>query len=241
MHNTRPIVLMKTIRKCFTKIITNRLSLICKDHQILRGPNFAGLPGESTQEPIQLLNNICEEAREEGKELWILLQDTAKAFDTVNLKMLDKALQRIKIPENINRLIIALFKNRQFRTITAFELTDAITAGDGIDQGETISPLLWKIFYDPLLCKIQENKALGYELECSWTPNTNLPEKRSIKTRNAAIAYMDDTTWIARSKKNMQQILDDAREFYMANDSQINSLKSVLIVINGKEKKKDLK
>src|SRR5438552_18093428 len=34
----------------------------------------------------------------------------------------------------------------------------------------------------------------------------------------------------------MQQILDDAREFYKANDSQINSSKSVLIVINNKNR-----
>jgi hypothetical protein len=47
---------------------------------------------------------------------------------------------------------------------------------------------------------------------------------------------MDDTNWIARSKENMQLILDDAREFYRANDSQINSSKSVLIVINSQDK-----
>src|SRR5438552_15738908 len=34
----------------------------------------------------------------------------------------------------------------------------------------------------------------------------------------------------------MQQILDDAREFYKTNDSQINSFKSVLIVINNKNR-----
>ena len=47
---------------------------------------------------------------------------------------------------------------------------------------------------------------------------------------------MNDTTWIANSRENLQRILNEAREFYIANNSQINSNKSVLLVIN---KKKD--
>ena len=70
--NTRPIILMETTRKYFTKILTNRISMICKEKNVLREPNFAGLPEESTLESIQLLNNICEEAREKQKELvWV--------------------------------------------------------------------------------------------------------------------------------------------------------------------------
>jgi len=90
LRNTRPIVLLEVTRKCFTKIITERLAGVCKEKNILQGPNFAGLSGESTMEPIHLLNNICEEAREEGKELWILFQDIAKAYDTISLEMLEK-------------------------------------------------------------------------------------------------------------------------------------------------------
>jgi Reverse transcriptase (RNA-dependent DNA polymerase) len=132
---------------------------------LLRGPNFAGLPGESTQEPIHILNNICEDAREKKKKLWICFQDTAKAFDTVNLEMLSKAMERIKIPSKAINFIINLFENRKLKAITSFGLTDEIIAGDGLDQGETISPLLWRIFYDPLLNKIQTNEDLGYTMK----------------------------------------------------------------------------
>jgi hypothetical protein len=53
-----------------------------------------------------------------------------------------------------------------------------------------------------------------------------------LQVRQAAIAYMDDTTWIARSKEDMENILSEANKFYTANDSQINGKKSVLITIN---------
>jgi hypothetical protein len=43
---------------------------------------------------------------------------------------------------------------------------------------------------------------------------------------------MDDTTWIARSKEDMDSILEEARAFYEANDSQVNGSKSILITIN---------
>jgi exonuclease III/ribonuclease HI len=239
LANTRPIVLMEATRKCFTKIINNRLSLTCKEKNVLRGPNFAGLPGESTQEPIQLLNNICEEAREQNKELWILLQDTAKAFDTVNLEMLSKALARVKIPRRLINIILSLFNERKFQVITEYGLTKTVTAGDGIDQGETMSPILWRIFYDPLLCKIQDNKELGYTMQCRWHPNMETEVEDSLELRSAAIAYMDDTTWIANSKQSLQKTLDEAREFYKANDSQINSRKSVLITINSSESQEE--
>ena len=234
LNNTRPIVLLEVTRKCFTKLLTERLSGICKERNILRGPNFAGLPGESTMEPIHLLNNICEEAREEGKELWILFQDTAKAYDTVSLDMLEKALLRIKIPGKITKLILESFRNREFRVITSFGLTQPTIAKDGIDQGETISPLLWRIFYDPLLCKIQENRKHGYTMECKWDQDLSKQEKEEshLSVRQAAIAYMDDTTWITRSKEDMDGILKEASSFYKVNDSQVNEEKSVLITIN---------
>ena len=53
-----------------------------------------------------------------------------------------------------------------------------------------------------------------------------------FQTRNVTIAFMNNINWIAKSKTDLQNILNDANKFYKANDLQINSKKSILITIN---------
>jgi len=87
---TRSLTLLDTLRKAVMKIITNRLSKIMAKHSILRGNNFAGLPGGSTEILIKLMNMIIEDAKEHQKLIWILLQDLSKAYDRVDLVVLDE-------------------------------------------------------------------------------------------------------------------------------------------------------
>src|SRR3954452_3143455 len=99
LTQTRPIILIDCMRKITTKIIVNRLENICRTRNLLKGLNHAGLKGNSTDTPIHILNGIIEDAKDTNRELWIVFQDMAKAFDSVDLTPLQKAMERLKIPE----------------------------------------------------------------------------------------------------------------------------------------------
>src|SRR5213075_2158847 len=80
----------------------------------------------------------------------------SKAYDTVHIPLLKLALQRIKIPSKIINLIVNIFTDRTNKVILNSSYTESYSVQDGIDQGETIAPLLWRIYYDPLLTRINK-------------------------------------------------------------------------------------
>jgi len=206
------------------------------EYNILEEPNYAGLSGNSIASLVHIMNNILEDARQKNNELWILFQDIRKAFDSVGLEMLKKSLERIKLPKNAVSFILSLYEKRKIKVITNFGLTKEFEAKDGLDQGEVISPLAWRIFYDPLLCTVQKTKNLGYEMTTKWPTDITYNLTKELSHRQAVLAYADDTTWIAKSKKELQDIINISNEFYEINDIEINSKKSELIAINVNKK-----
>nr|CAG8567925.1 9876_t:CDS:2 [Entrophospora candida] len=79
-NNTHPITLLDTTRKALVHLLNNCIAKIFLNNRILKGNQFAGLPGTSTFEPIHIINEIIQDAREMKNEIWILFQDLSKAY-----------------------------------------------------------------------------------------------------------------------------------------------------------------
>ncbi|KAG9298361.1 hypothetical protein G9A89_003178 [Geosiphon pyriformis] len=71
--------------------------------------------------------------------------------------------------------------------MTDFGLSGGYKVHDGLDQGEIFSPLLWRIFYDPLLC----------EIDTKFVVRSGRVESSSeLSSFFAAGAFVDDTIWV---------------------------------------------
>ena len=138
---THPIALLDTFRKIFTKILTKRLGQIISSHPIISKLNFAGLPNQSTFEPINILNSIYNKHKLQNEELWILSLDISATFDSVNLEMLQSSMKQIQIPEKFIKISFSLLTNRKTQILNEHGPTNTINIMDGIDQGDSISPI----------------------------------------------------------------------------------------------------
>src|SRR6266498_120223 len=230
LKNTRPITLLETARKCLTKLINNRLANIIATHQVLQGRNFAGLPGSSTDSPILALDSIIWDAHTSRKDLWILSQDISKAFDSISLPVLKAALNRIKVPALCTDLIINLFTDRFNRVITHHGLTDEYQVRIGIDQGETISPLLWTIYLDPLLTELNQSASDPYIPEHNFISQVNPTQWSDAEVLPISqLVFMDDTTLISSSKEGLENLLTISEEFNSLVNISANHSKYELV------------
>lgn len=102
--------------------------------------------------------------------------------------------------------------------------TEKFEAIEGINQNEIISLLVWRIIYDPLLCKLQQIEK-GFEIKLEW-PISAQEETILEVFRPEYIVYTDNTTLFTSSKENMQLIIEKAKKFYRLNDIEINLKKN---------------
>ena len=227
----RPITLLEHARKVCLAILTGLLSDICTRHKILHPNNFSVLKGSSIHEPLHALNSVMEDARERKQELWIVLQDIRRAFDSVDWEMACRAMVRLKLPEGYIQLYASLADQKSNQVITPFGLTDLYIAESGLDQGAVEAPIHWRISYDPLLYAI-DTLAAGYTVSVLWKG----PRPQALDSEGSitvsSLAYVDDTVWVAHSKLQAQHMLDLAMDFFYINDIAINVKKTVLMVIN---------
>ncbi|KAL8620402.1 hypothetical protein ACOMHN_055483 [Nucella lapillus] len=204
--NWRPLTISSILLRIYSKVLAKRLTAAVPLNPIQRG--FIPAPGVG--ENTQLLARVIKQAKARKGELAVAFLDLAKAFDTVSHDLVRKGMKRFGIPDFLVNVVADMYEG----AITTFTVTggqtEPIAIGSGVKQGDPLSPILFDMALDPLLCLLET------EGEPWKIGRTNL----------TAMGYADDTAVMSRSRAGLETNLELVDSFCQQVGLKLNVRKS---------------
>ena len=111
----QPIALISTMAKVLTATVTENLSQIAEQHQLLPKNHFGRRPRQSTIDAVHYLINRISMAWSKNKVVLALFLDTEGAFPNAILMRLIHNLRKRRVPTAIINFIKILLTNRRTR------------------------------------------------------------------------------------------------------------------------------
>jgi hypothetical protein len=194
-RNYRPITLLNTDYKIYTRILAKRMCGVV--HEFVSEAQKGFVPHTFIAEATILLRNVEAYINEEGMDRQgaLLFLDMEKAFDRVSYEFLNKGLDALGFGENYKKRVAMMYNvqdppNRRIYANGYY--SDSFDINSGVAQGCPLSPLLFLI--------VAEALKISLELE---------PQLRGIKIgkrRYLIVQFADDTTVMIRGPKDMKAV-----------------------------------
>jgi len=220
IENYRPITLLNTDYKLYTKTIATKLGEVAKE---IIHPNQAGfVPKRSLYDSTRTTHMMIEYAEINELEGCIIALDQEKAYDKIAHDYLWKTLKAFKFPENFINKVKTLYEKANTAVIVNGVIPKGIEIKRGVRQGDPMSCLLYNIAIEPLACTIRASKLKGYKIK--YTP---------IKV---LISMFADDTLIYMNANDDYRILEETIEtFCTASTAKFNKEKTEYLPIGPKD------
>ena len=207
LANWRPLSLINSDAKLFTKLLTNRLRPLLP--QLIHPGQTGFMKGRFIADNGLVLSTVMDHCKaEEGEQVGIML-DFEKAYDRVNPDYLAAVLRHMGFSPPFIRIIDAFFFQTRIHLNLNGHIAPSITQGRGLRQGDPLSPLLFNIALEPLLQTIM-----------------NRSDLKGISTLTAIkiilMAYADDVLLFLNNKLEWQRIQVILRLYEAASNGRIN-------------------
>ncbi|EIE89191.1 hypothetical protein RO3G_13902 [Rhizopus delemar RA 99-880] len=204
LSNWRPISLINTDCKAFTRIMNSRImgissKLITRFQSGFMHNRFIGDHGFA----CRLIMENASKSSPISESLGVILDQT-KAYDRIHPEYLCKVLNRFGFPNKFIKCIHELFFGNSISVNVNGSLSDSIQQLRGLRQGDSISPIFFNLAIEPFLLSILHNEIIdGYCLKARrFNSDLQLTAPRSVKL----LAYADNILIFINSKEELLEL-----------------------------------
>ena len=211
VENFRPISLLNSDYKIYTKMITARLEPILKD--IIHDSQYAQ-PGKDIQEMNVVIRDLVTDMERSSTDSFFVSVDFRKAYDSVNHNFLFQVLGQYGFPVEFISIIKELFRDAGSHVFINGHKSAKIKLRSGIRQGCPMSRSTFTLQLNPLLVFLN-----GF---------SGISKYKSLSNKEfLTLAFMDDGNFFTQSLSSVINSLFYIRKFKHASGPEINMSKSV--------------
>ena len=190
-NNYRGISLSSCLCKLFTALLTERIQNDLEKRNVL-GRGQAGFRNNmGCTDQVFVLPSLISLYLVRKKKLFLTFIDYEKAFDRVDHDLLWKQMQSININARVLEVIRILYQITKACVSVNGELSDVFNCRRSVQQGDTLSPLLFVMYINDFK-NIISQKFSEIELQPETSINTDLSDLELWLTMYALL-YADDT------------------------------------------------
>lgn len=221
LKNFRPISLINTDAKVFTRILSGRM--ISTASSIITPYQTGFVRGRFIADNGLLMKLIMEHAASSGSSSIGLLLDQEKAYDRVHPDYLRAVLLRFGYPTELVNCIDHLFFGNQLHINVNGFLSSSVRQHRGLKQGDPISPILFNLAFEPFLRSVLADTRLpGFQL-----PSPGTPEPVKL------MAYADDIVCFLNSPAELSVLQSHLDTYSKASNALVNFHKTETISLSG--------
>ena len=214
--NYRPITLLNTDYKLYTKLLALKLARIAPK---LIHPDQAGfVPGRRIYDQVKLAKLMIDYAEATEECGVIVALDQEKAYDRIDHAYLWRTLNAFGLPTSFIAAVQSLYSSAETVVIINGEISSPFQVTRGVRQGDPLSCLLFDLAIKPLAASLRQSTLAGFLL-----PGR---DKRLITT-----LFADDTTVYLSSNDDFDVLDGILARWCSASTAKFNVTKTVAIPI----------
>jgi hypothetical protein len=199
-ENYRGITLSSVFERILNSIILCRYASLLATSDL----QFGFKRKRSTAMCTMVVKEVTSYYMNHDSSVFCTFLDASKAFDKVHYCKLFSLLLARNIPALIIRLLLNIYTGQCVRVLWNGIYSGNFSVSNGVKQGGIISPILFSVYYDDVLCRLQRAGVGCYNGQMF----------------TGALAYADDLVLLAPTASAMRRMLaiceDYAAEFQVS-------------------------